>query len=437
MAAMDGTGRTPLTRAQIAAVVAGNGLEFYDFLTYSFFAAQIGRTMFPGDKDHTLLLSLATFGVGFVTRPLGGFFIGRIADRRGRRPAMLLSFALMGVAIVGLALTPPYAAIGTAAPVLAVLFRMVQGFALGGEVGPNTAFLVEAAPPGRRALYVSLQYATQDAAVLASGAVGLVLASTLSPDALASWGWRIAFLLGAAIVPFGLAARRTLAETLVLAEAEPGAADPGDRRFAAVVIAGLLLLAGGTIGNYTLDYLTTFAQDTLGMEVRTAFGATVVLGASSIAADLVSGWLADRYGRKRVLLVPWVLLTVLGVPSFLLMVAWRSATALFAATALMAVLLNLAICPALTLFAESLPARIRAGSLGLVYALAIATFGGSAQFIEKTLIRATGNPLAPAWYMTGAMALGLVGIALLREPRPARRVGARGGVGVIGLEPAR
>src|SRR5215212_10573649 len=136
---------TPLTRKQIAAVASGNALEFYDFVTYSFFAVQIGRSLFPGDASQSLILSLATFGVGFLTRPLGGLIIGRMADRRGRKPAMILSFTMMGGAMTGLALTPSYAAIGMAAPVLAVFFRLVQGFALGGEVGPNIAYLLEAA----------------------------------------------------------------------------------------------------------------------------------------------------------------------------------------------------------------------------------------------------------------------------------------------------
>ena len=135
---VQGTGeRSPLTKKQIAAVAAGNALEFYDFVTYSFFAVQIGRTLFPGDAEHSLILSLATFGVGFVSRPLGGLIIGRMADRRGRKPAMILSFTLMGIGIAGLALTPSYAAIGIAASFLAVLFRLLQGFALGGEVGPE------------------------------------------------------------------------------------------------------------------------------------------------------------------------------------------------------------------------------------------------------------------------------------------------------------
>ena len=417
MTMASGAGGAGLSKRQIAAVVAGNGLEFYDFLTYSFFAAQIGEALFPGSSDSKLLLSLATFGDGFVTRPLGGVVIGRIADKQGRRPAMILSFALMGIAIAGLALTPSYAAIGMAAPVLAVLFRMLQGFALGGEVGPNTAFLVEAAPPDRRGLYVSLQYATQDGAVLLSGTVGLILSSLLSEAALAQWGWRVAFLIGAGIVPFGLAVRRTLAETLV-AGAEQVETGVGGRSVMLIAVAGLLLLMGGTIGNYTLDYMTTFAQRSLHMQVNTAFGATVVLGVTSVIFDLVSGWLADRYGRKRVVLVPWLLLFLLAIPSFLVIVHFRSAAALFSMTALMSVLLALAMCPALTLFTESLPARVRAGAMGTVYALSIAIFGGSAQFVEQLLVNWSGNPMAPAYYMTVALAIGAIGIVILKETRP-------------------
>ena len=157
-----GSDRPKLTRGQIAAVTAGNALEFYDFVTYAFFATQIGRALFPGDASSKLLLSLATFGVGFLTRPLGGLIIGRMADRRGRKPAMILSFTMMGLSMIGLALTPSYGAIGMAAPVLAVLFRLLQGFAVGGEVGPNIAYLMEAAPTGRRGYFISLNFASAD-----------------------------------------------------------------------------------------------------------------------------------------------------------------------------------------------------------------------------------------------------------------------------------
>lgn len=428
-----GTTRPMLTRGQIAGVVAGNGLEFYDFLTYSFFAAQIGRTMFPNAGGNGLFFSLATFGVGFLTRPLGGLIIGRLADRRGRKPAMLLSFACMGIALLGLALTPGYATIGMAAPVFAVLFRMLQGFALGGEVGPNTAFLLEAAPPGKRGLYVSFQYATQDAAVLLSGLVGLALSSALAPAQLDAWGWRAAFLIGAVIVPFGLIMRRSLVETLEV-HATPETSAAGRRAYWIIAAGGLLLLAAGTISNYTLDYLTTYAQTTLGMEVRTAFGATVVLGICSMGMDLLAGRLTDRFGRKRVLLAPWIVLILIAVPAFMVMAEFRSATALFAMTAAMSLLLSASTVPALVLFTESLPAHIRAGSIGIVYALSISIFGGSAQLVEHALIDWTGSPIAPAWYMTGALIVGLIGIALIKEIRPPRP-DVHPGAEVVGLDP--
>lgn len=404
-----------LTGKQIASVAAGNALEFYDFVTYSFFAVQIGRSLFPGDSSQSLILSLATFGVGFVSRPLGGLIIGRMADRRGRKPAMILSFALMGVGIVGLALTPSYRLVGPAASLMAVFFRLLQGFALGGEVGPNAAFLMEAAPPNRRGFYLSIHLATADAAVLVAGIVGLSLSSLLTAHELEAWGWRAAFLIGASIVPFGLALRRTLEETLP-AEAR-GPAQPGSLRpLLATAGAGMLILGAGTISNYTLDYLTTYAQDTLDMAVRSAFGATVLLGFVSALSDLGTGLLVDRYGPKRVLAAPWIALILLAVPTFYMLNALRSASALFGATALLTVLHIFGSSAAILLFIQALPARVRAGSLSLVYALAIAIFGGSTQLVEKLLIRWTANPVAPGWYMVCAVALGLAGALMIREP---------------------
>jgi MFS family permease len=407
--------RSRLTAKQIAAVAAGNALEFYDFVTYSFFAVQIGRSLFPGDSSQSLILSLATFGVGFVSRPLGGLIIGRMADRRGRKPAMILSFALMGIGIVGLALTPSYRTVGPAASLMAVLFRLLQGFALGGEVGPNAAFLMEAAPPHRRGFYLSIHLATADAAVLVAGIVGLLLSSLLSASQLDAWGWRAAFIIGASIVPFGLRLRGTLEETLPAEAMSP--APPGSLRpLLALAAAGMLILGAGTISNYTLDYLTTYAQDTLHMEVRSAFAATVVLGLVSALSDLGTGLLVDRYGPKRVLIGPWIVLILLAVPTFYMLNTLRSSGALFGATALLTVLHIFGSSAAILLFIQALPARVRAGSLSLVYALAIAIFGGSTQLVEKLLIRWTANPVAPGWYMVCAVVAGLAGALLIREP---------------------
>ena len=409
------SGQLRLSKAQIASVAAGNALEFYDFVTYSFFAVQIGRTLFPGDASQSLILSLATFGVGFVSRPLGGLIIGRMADRRGRKPAMILSFTLMGISVTGLALTPSYHVAGAAASILAVLFRLIQGFGLGGEVGPNAAFLLEGAPPHRRSLYLSIHLATADAAVLVAGLVGFALSSWMSAPLLDAWGWRIAFLIGASIVPFGLALRRTLVETLPAEAKEP--APPGSLRpLLIIVVAGMLILGAGTISNYTLAYLTTYAQDTLHMAVRAAFGATIMLGLVSAVSDLATGWLVDRYGAKRVLVGPWLALMLLAVPSFYVLDAARSSTALLGATGLLTLLHIFGSSAAILLFMQALPARVRAGALSLVYALAIAIFGGTTQLMEKLLIRWTGNPVAPGWYMVAAVAAGLVGAFMIQQP---------------------
>jgi MFS family permease len=410
----------------VAAITVGNALEFYDFLTYAYFAGQIGRTFFPSAvPNSSLLASLALFGLGFATRPVGAWVIGRLGDRRGRKPAMLLSFTLMGASMIGLALIPSYRAIGVAAPLLAFACRLVQGFALGGEVGPTTAFLIEAAPPGRRGLYVSMQFLGQRISNVLSGLVGLALSSSLSEAAMDTWGWRAAFLAGGLIVPVGFALRRGLAETLPAAgssaEAAP-AAGVGVRRIA---VLGGLILAAGTVVTYVLTYLTTFASSTLHLSTRVSFLPTVAGGVCGVIATPVGGWLADRFGRRPVMIIPTALLLLGMVPAFWLMASFPTGQSLMLAAALISVLSALAFAPVLTAVTEALPAKIRSGALALVYALAIATFGGTTQFLVAWLIHVTGSPLAPAWYATAALAAGLLAMMATPETAPDRETPRR------------
>ena len=401
------------------AVVIGNGLEFYDFVTYAFFAAQIGRTFFPSDTPGTsLLASLATFGVGFLTRPLGALVIGRLGDRVGRKPAMLLSFWLIGIGVVGLPLIPSYASIGVAAPLLAIAFRLLQGFALGGEVGPSTAFLMEAAPPLRRGLYVSLQATSADLAVCIAGIVGVALASVLDARALDAWGWRVALLLGASIIPVGLVLRRTLDETLgAPAEVhEP----PASGSYARLVVMGLILLGTATTTNYLLEYMTTYASVTLGMSAKLAFGATAVIGLSGVICDPLGGWLSDRFGRKPIMIVPWLFLAAAVFPSFWLLERLRTGPALYAACAVLGGISTLSSATIIVAITESLPRRARSAGIALIYAIAISVFGGSTQFFVAWLIRATGNPLAPAWYMLCGVLIGLAMLFQLPETAPVK-----------------
>ncbi len=410
---------------QVLAVVVGNALEFYDFLTYAFFAAQIGRTFFPSaSAENSLLMSLATFGAGFITRPIGAVVIGSIGDRVGRKPAMLLSFSMMGIAIIGLALTPSYRVLGMVAPILVICFRLLQGFALGGEVGPTTAFMIEAAPPERRGFYGSLQFATQDVAVLSAGGVGTILASLLSAQQLDDWGWRIAFLIGACIVPFGLYIRRGLNETLKAPAADEADAAPARiRPYLRIAVLGLLMLLGGTVSVYVLTYMTTYASVTLHMKANAAFGATLVIGLVEVCFDMTSGWLSDKVGRKPVIITSWVVLVFSVLPGFALISHLRTPTALLGVSAFLAMLHSLGSPPILVSITESIPRCIRSGMVATIYALSISIFGGSTQFTITWLIHATGSPLAPAWYMTGAIVIGLVATAFIEESAPVKRKG--------------
>jgi MFS family permease len=420
----------------ILAVTIGNMLEFYDFITYSFFAIQIGHTFFPAQSQFgSLMLSLATFGAGFITRPIGGLVIGSYSDRAGRRPAMILSFAMMGCAIITLALTPSYQAIGIAAPIIAIIARMVQGFSLGGEVGPTTAYLMEAAPPGGRGFAVSWQPASQEIAATAGALVGVVLSRSMSDAALESYGWRIAFLLGAACLPFGLWLRSGLPETIHLSEIETKAKAAADasvgviRANARTIVLGLLILASGTIATYVTQYMTTYAENTLHVATDLAFATSVVSNGLGIAGALYGGWLADRKGRWPVMVWPQLAALLLTYPIFLWIVETRSAWALLGGFGVLSLIGSIPYSAFYVALAEGLPKNIRGGAFATIYAVAIASFGGTAQLVVAWLIHVTGNALAPAWYMLFAAAIGLAAMAMMHETAPEKRPATIGGTG--------
>jgi MFS family permease len=415
-----------MSLSAVLGATIGNMLEFYDFVTYSFFAVQIGHTFFPSKSEFgSLLLSLATFGAGFITRPIGAVVIGSYSDRAGRRPAMILSFAMMGVAILVLALTPSYDAIGVAAPIVIILARLTQGFSLGGEVGPTTAYLMEAASAKHRGLAVSFQPASQQVAATAGALVGEILALTMTSEALDAYGWRIAFLLGAATLPVGLWLRRALPETLHRAETPAIAAEDSEaaktlRGNTRLLGLGLLILASGTIITYVTQYMTTYAQHTLHVDAPLAFATTVVSNGIGIAAAFLGGWLADRTGRWPVMVWPQAVALLMTYPVFLWIVESRNSAALLGGFGLLALIGSIPYSAFYVGLVEGLPKNIRGGAFATIYAVAIAIFGGTAQLVVAWLTEVTGNALAPAWYLLLATAVGLGAMIFMPETAPSK-----------------
>jgi MFS family permease len=310
--------------------------------------------------------------------------------------------------------------------VLAVLARMVQGFSLGGEVGPNTAYLLEAAAPHRRGLVVAWQGASQAIASILGSLVGVGLASVLSHAALESYGWRIAFLLGAVTVPFGLILRRTMPETLQVPErgasfqAQTGNRLARLRENRRILVLGLLVVGGGTVSTYVTNYMTTFAQGTLHMNARIAFAATLVPNATGLVAILFGGWLSDRLGRRPVMIGPNVVHLLITLPVFHWIVTARSPQALLGGMAVLSFASSMAYGAFYAAFAESLPMRARARGFATVYGTAIALFGGTTQLMITWLIHATGSAMAPGGYLLAANTMGLFAMTLMRESAPVR-----------------
>ncbi|MEE3623928.1 MFS transporter [Nitrospirillum sp. BR 11752] len=402
----------------VTALVLGNALEFYDFSTYAFITVSIGRVFFPAGEPWTaLLLATAVFGVGFLARPIGAIIIGFYADRRGRRPALTLTIGLMAVGLLILALTPGYASIGMAGPTLIVLARLIQGFALGGEVGASTALLLELAPAGRRSLYTAWQLASQGGATLAAGLLGLGLTLCLPQAAMEQWGWRLLLLPGLAILPAGLYLRRCLP-----ADARPAAGtaslvrDLARQRRTLLVAVPVLLC--GTVTTFTTNYMTTYALTILRMPPAASIAVTAMVGGCVLVFALAGGWLADRVGRRPVMLLPRLALALLAYPCFALMLERPGAAAMLAASGLLAALGAVSGAASLTAITELLPSPVRAGGLAMVYGLTISLFGGTTQFIITWLTQYTGDPISPAYYLIITSLIGLIAMVALPETRP-------------------
>jgi MFS transporter, MHS family, proline/betaine transporter len=406
---------------KIAAITLGNGLEFFDFTIYTYFAAIIGRQFFPTNSEWaSLLLSLATFGVGFLMRPFGGLYIGHIADRYGRKPAMMMTLWLMAAGSLLCIVTPNYAQIGIAAPLLLILGRLIQGFAVGGEVGTSTAMLLEYATDKTRGYYSSWQLFSQSFSTLLGAGVGLIVAQVLSTEQLESWGWRLPFVFGLLLIPIGTYIRRHLDETAM--PHTPGSHKSKlpiavlIREHRSSILIGVSLVIGGTSSNYIImHYLTTYAKSILHMPFNLALWASWLAGLLQLLLCAYAGKLTDSIGRKPIAIVSRIALMLLVFPAFMLMDHTRSGSGLYTALTILVIPLVFSSVSSIVMMTELFPRAVRASGLSLCYGLGVSIFGGFSQFIATWLIGVTGSNLGPAWYVIVTGIISLIAVFYCKE----------------------
>jgi MFS family permease len=412
--------RAPSPRMRVAAAIIGNALEFYDFTVYAAFATWLAKAFFPADNPTVgLLLAVATFGVGFVSRPLGGIVIGAYADRFGRKPAMTMTILLMAIGTGMIGILPTYAQIGVLAPVLLVCARLLQGFSTGGEMGPATAYLLESAPLSRKCFYGSWQLASQNIGSIISGLVGLVLALLITPGATDSWGWRVPFLLGILIAPVGYYIRSNLDETLNVEEAHGSMRSVlSDVLFVHwwKILLCILVISGATITQYFFLYTATYAINALHYSPGWAMAANMTNGITGMVFAIVGGLLADRFGVKIVALVPRLIVTLLLYPALQLIISSGSPLVLVMTMAGLMAFHAASGAAGIVMIPIIFPAVVRTSGLSIAYALGVTIFGGTAQIVFTWIIGATGDKLSWVWYIVALSLASFLATLAIRIP---------------------
>jgi MHS family proline/betaine transporter-like MFS transporter len=410
--------RPTLARIIVAASL-GNALEWFDFLVYGYFAVTISKVFFPsGNETASLLLTLGTFGVSYLVRPLGAILIGAYTDRAGRKAGLTLSILLMVIGTTMTAMMPGYATIGLAAPILILVARLLQGFSVGGEFGSAVTFLAEQTAT-RKGFVASWQWASTGITGLFASGFGIVLTTLLSPEQLVEWGWRVPFLFGILIGPVGLYIRRRLDETPEYVEIKPTRTPVRDV-LREHPIECLLAMGAAIISNssaYIILYIPTYAMKELHLPQATGFTATLVGAIILGLASPVAGHFSDKLGRSGILIGTAWLFFLTTYPVFYLMVAYPSlTTAIFAAGWLSLVKAGYSgVLP--SQLAELFPTPIRGIGVSLSFAVAVTIFGGFTPFVATWLIAVTGNSLSPSFYIMFTAALSITALAFVRRRR--------------------
>jgi MFS family permease len=407
----------------VVRVAAGNFLEAYDFQVFGYYATYISRTFFPsGNEFASLMLTLMTFGAGFLMRPLGAIALGAYVDKHGRRQGLLLTLALMAVGTFSIACTPPFATIGLLAPLLVLAGRLLQGLSAGVEIGGVSVYLAEIATPGRRGFYASWQSASQQLAVVLAALMGVILTMNVSQAQMVAWGWRVPLWAGCAIIPFVFVIRRTLAETPeFLARRHRPTAREILRSMARnwyVVLLGTMLSTMTTVSFYMITaYTPTYGSTVLHLASTGTLLVTMCVGVSNFIWVPVWGAVSDRIGRRPVLLAFSAITLLTSYPILSWMVSAPSLTRLLTVELWFSLMFGAYSGAMVVYLTEIMPPDVRTSGYSLAFSLATALFGGFTPAISTYLIKATGNPAIPGAWLSLTAALGLVSLLLLARHR--------------------
>jgi MFS transporter, MHS family, citrate/tricarballylate:H+ symporter len=401
-------------------VVSGNFLEMYDFMVYGFYASSIAKAMFPGDNEFiSLLLSLATFGVGFLMRPLGAIVLGSYMDKRGRRDGLILTLTLMSIGVLLIAVTPSYASIGVMAPVLVIAGRLLQGFSAGAESGGVSVYLSEIAPAGRRGFYVSWQSASQQISVLIAAILGVVLRFTLTGEQMDAWGWRIPFLFGCSIIPVLFWIRRSVEESHVFKAQKPQSVGDIFRSLAThwkIILWSTMLVTLTSIMFYLITaYTPTYGRAVLGLKPIDTFWVTIGVAITTFVMIPVMASVSDNVGRRPMLVGSSLIIAVVSYPTMNWLVSAPSFGTLLAVEVGFAVLYATYQASLVVTLTEIIPPNVRGTGFSLAYSLSQAIFGGFTPAICTLLIHVTGNKAVPgAWLSIGAVLALVATLAVVR-----------------------
>lgn len=400
----------------------GNGLEFFDVLVYAYFAPVIAKLFFPTHSEAvSYLLTFTAFGLAYVARPLGSVVLGAYTDRHGRKASLMLSLSLMMLGTAMMVCMPTYAVAGLVGPIGIAISRLLQGFAVGGEVGSSTTFMVEHAPPERRTFYAAFQYVSQNTAVVAAALAGLILTTKLTQHQLESWGWRAPFAFGLLVGPLGLYLRKNLIETpefLGISPLRSPLFTLVTRHWRQLlVIVGIVAM--NTAGAYFLNYLPTYAMKGLHLPEWVGYSSTLLAGSLSIVVVLAASRIADRFGLIRVMVVSAVVHTAIIWPVFRFITTTPSAGRLLLGESLITLVRCIYSAPMMVLFARIFPVQTRGIGISFGYSLGILAFGGFAPAIFGWLIAMTGSNLAPAIYIVASGLVSLVSLYALHRMQSA------------------